>query len=510
MLPHPPESHTTRDPLPDEPRPREASAAGAAGAVQPLSRRVDQFARQIATMRRHTATLRRPARATRPDAAADGAVDRLPRNVLDDLHGALESLHAAEEELYRQHEELGRMQATLDEERRRARALFDESPVPALVTGADGTIRDANRAALALLGVDAEELARRPLTAFVAPDDRRAFRDRLDAPPGAPGAEVELSATLLPRAGAPIDAVVVGREAVDPANPAERVVHWALRDVTAERASARERVRLQEELEGRVAARTRELATRTAEVETASREKSTFLATLSHEIRTPVTAIVGYADLLETGIGGPLTTAQRSYVDRLRASTGHLLSLVEGVLDLAKVEAGRVTLDLRPWPAHDVVEDALSMVRPQAEARGLQLTHGCASVEAPVATGDRHRVRQVLVNLLANAIRFTPDGGTVSVRCGRADAPPADAATIGDGPWCWIAVADTGVGIPPGSLAAVFEAFVQTEPPGGGGGSGLGLTISRRLARLMRGDVVAKSEPGRGSTFTLWLPATAG
>jgi PAS domain S-box-containing protein len=515
MLPQP--DHARRNPSPvatDDRRPRAEPPAGegrvADAADDPFARRVDQFARQIATMRRHACELRRHA-APPADVAQRPAAESA--RLLDDLIAALESLNTAEEELQQQHEELGLMHAALERERLRYQSLFDDAPVPYLVTGADGMIREANHAAVMLLGVNAAALAHKPLAAFVAPDDRSDFRERLAALPLAEGAQVEFAVTLNPRDGVPIEALVVGECAPDPLEPKAFAVRWVVRDVTAERAAEHEIRRLNEELETRVATRTRELAARTAELEAASREKSRFLATLSHEIRTPVAAVVGYADLLEAEIGGPLTAAQRTYVDRLRASTGHLLSLVEGVLDLAKVEAGRVTLDVREWPLDATVEDALAMVRPQADGRRVRLVHACAAGQRGLddfdllVAADQHRVRQVLVNLLANAIRFTQAEGTVTVRCGVAAEAPGGSQTTGDGPWVWTAVADTGVGIPPASLAAVFEPFVQADAAPGHAGSGLGLTISRRLARLMGGDLVAQSEVGRGSVFTLWLPA---
>jgi signal transduction histidine kinase len=306
-----------------------------------------------------------------------------------------------------------------------------------------------------------------------------------------------------------VDAVVTAHCAPDPLDAATLLVGLVVRDVTAERHAEREIRRQNEELEARIAVRARELAARTLDFEAASREESRFLAALSHEVRTPITAMVGYADLLDAEIGGPLTAAQHAYVDRLRASTGQLLSLVDGVRDLSKVESGRVPLNTRARAIHAIVEDALSLVRPQAEAHGVRLVHTCAAAADPVAEADERRVRQVLVNLLASAVRHTPADGVVTVRCGRADAPPWRCATAGHVAWAWTAVADTGAGIPAGALATLFEPYEQGSAPERSGASGLGLAISRRLARLMGGDLVAESEPGRGSVFTLWLPAGA-
>lgn len=250
------------------------------------------------------------------------------------------------------------------------------------------------------------------------------------------------------------------------------------------------------------------------QAEAANDAKSQFLATMSHEIRTPINAMLGYAELLELGIGGSVNPQQRDFLARLRLSGTHLVGLVTDVLDLAKLEAGQLHVAREPAMAAAAVATALSLTFPAAEAKGIRLadSHADEPAGSCAFVGDEHRVRQVLVNLLANAVKFTPRGGTVIVSCGTiADSPPA-ASLAGGGPWAFIRIADTGRGIPPSEHAAVFEPFVQ----GAGGltrtetGTGLGLTISRRLARLMGGDLTLSSALGEGATFTLWLPAPTG
>jgi signal transduction histidine kinase/DNA-binding response OmpR family regulator len=255
------------------------------------------------------------------------------------------------------------------------------------------------------------------------------------------------------------------------------------------------------------------------EAESAARTKSEFLATMSHEFRTPLNAILGYAQLLDMGVLGPSTPAQHEHLERLQASARHLLGLIEDVLDVAKVDADR--LEVR----HDVlltgaaVAAASTIVQPQAAARGVRVVDLGAGEPGVPYRGDEHRVRQVLVNLLSNAVKFTPAGGEVTVVCGDAREPDPGArvgstggAVAPDG-WAFVRVRDTGPGIAPELLGRLFEPFVQ----GDGaltrehGGTGLGLAISRRLARLMGGDVTVRSEVGDGATFTLWLPgATSG
>ncbi|HEX2093930.1 MAG TPA: ATP-binding protein [Longimicrobiaceae bacterium] len=241
--------------------------------------------------------------------------------------------------------------------------------------------------------------------------------------------------------------------------------------------------------------------------EAASVEKSRFLATMSHEIRTPINAVLGYADLLDLGIGGPLTDAQRGYLDRVRASGRHLLALIEDVLDFARVEGGRLAMQPRRFPAAQAAEAALMLLRPQAEARGLSLELLCGpEVEY---WGDETRVQQILANLIGNATKFTEPGGTIRVTCGD-PRPDPEAELRGPGPWTCIRVEDSGIGIPADRLTAVFEPFVQVDNAltRVHQGTGLGLAISRRLARLMGGDLTVRSREGAGSVFTLWLPAS--
>lgn len=243
------------------------------------------------------------------------------------------------------------------------------------------------------------------------------------------------------------------------------------------------------------------------EAEAASTAKSDFLAKMSHEIRTPINAMMGYAELIEMGISGPVSQAQIKQLGRIRASGEHLTSLVNEILDLAKIEAGRMGVEQTNSIASDAIEAALAMVRPQATAKTIELAHhvdGDASIEY---VGDPQRVQQILANLLSNAVKFTAAGGRVTVRCGlsKRDDLSADER---DHSWACIEVEDTGVGISAGDLERVFDPFVQVDDgyTRAHGGTGLGLTISRGLAKKMGGDITVASTPGKGSRFSLWLP----
>ena len=235
--------------------------------------------------------------------------------------------------------------------------------------------------------------------------------------------------------------------------------------------------------------------------------KSQFLANTSHEIRTPLNAIIGYAELLEMGLGGPLAGKQAEYLGRIQATSQHLLGLINDVLDLAKIEAGGMQTVREPGAVLDAVTAAMALVEPQARARGLRLLNACGA-DAPAYRGDAERVRQIVVNLLSNATRFTEPGGRITVSCGTALQVPPQAETRHRGPFTYIRVEDTGAGIPPEQLDRIWDAFVQVDaaPTRKVGGSGLGLTISRHFARLMDGDITVRSQVGLGSSFVLWLP----
>jgi PAS domain S-box-containing protein len=246
----------------------------------------------------------------------------------------------------------------------------------------------------------------------------------------------------------------------------------------------------------------------------ASAAKSGFLASMSHEIRTPVNAMLGYLELLDLQIDGPLTDEQRRHLARAGASARHLLALITEVLDFSRIEADRIEVVREAFRIGDAVTDALELVAPQAQARGLKISDAVSGYAAGVAAwGDEARVRQILANLLSNAVKFTRLGdgepGRVTVSAGTATQPSPDANLEGPGPWIYVRVEDTGIGIPADRIHAIFDAFVQadmtlTRPHGG---AGLGLAISRRLARLMGGDITVRSDPGIGSRFFLWLPA---
>ena len=244
----------------------------------------------------------------------------------------------------------------------------------------------------------------------------------------------------------------------------------------------------------------REVEASRGEAEQANRAKSEFLANMSHEIRTPINAMLGYADLIEMGISGPVTGEQRTQLDRIKVSGRHLIGLIDDLLDFARLETARLSVRQRVAPASEAIQTARTVVDPQAAAKPVTLTIDVAPDTHYI--GDPQRVEQILVNLMGNAVKFTPSGGNVRVasRTVRSNGGPARAEFV---------IEDDGIGIPSHRLESVFEPFVQghggyTRPHGG---SGLGLTISRRLAELMGGQLSVESQEGVGSRFTLSLPA---
>jgi signal transduction histidine kinase len=244
-------------------------------------------------------------------------------------------------------------------------------------------------------------------------------------------------------------------------------------------------------------ARTEEAEQLRVVAEDANRAKSTFLAVMSHELRTPLNAITGYVQILEMGIHGPVTEAQLDTLARIDRSQRHLLRLVNDVLNLARIEAGRVDYQVEEVRAAELVAAVAPMIEPQLAGKEVAFTVEVAPELRVLA--DRDKAQQVLINLLGNAAKFTPAGGVVRVDAVRA---PGAAERL------HLRVHDTGVGIPPGKLDAVFEPFVQVDSSRtrAAEGSGLGLAISRNLARGMGGDLLVRSAPGEGSTFTLVLP----
>jgi signal transduction histidine kinase len=215
---------------------------------------------------------------------------------------------------------------------------------------------------------------------------------------------------------------------------------------------------------------------------------------MSHELRTPLNAIGGYVELMRLGIAGTLTPQQTDFLERVRKSQSHLLAIINDLLNYSRIEAGHVSYDIGPVPVGEILTSVLAMIEPQTAAKGLALVPAEPPADCLVQA-DRVKTEQILMNLLTNAVKFTPAGGTLRLDCRVLEERVE------------VLVHDTGVGVPRDKQTEIFEPFVQLGRTAllPGEGAGLGLAISRDLARAMGGDVTVESEPGHGSTFVLSL-----
>jgi signal transduction histidine kinase len=267
-----------------------------------------------------------------------------------------------------------------------------------------------------------------------------------------------------------------------------------IRDIS-EREQVEDRLRsIQEKYTRELAETNRELELRNLEIERANRLKSEFLASMSHELRTPLHTVIGFSELLLEEIEGPLNDKQKRFIGHIHKDSMHLLELINDVLDLSKIEAGRLELRREPFDVAAAIEDVLGSIRSLGSAKAMQLT---TSVSVPSALyADRVRFKQVIYNLLSNAVKFTPQGGKIHVN-----------ARVLDG-FLQITVTDNGIGIAKEQHASVFDKFHQVGATTKGvrEGTGLGLAITKHLVEQHGGRISLESEPGKGSCFTITVP----
>jgi PAS domain S-box-containing protein len=425
----------------------------------------------------------------------------------EDLMTAFEELSVAEEELRTQQETLVETHNLLEIERNlleiqrnRYHTLFDLAPDPYVVTDGAGIIEEANAAASALLGPTSRQLVGKALVTFVDGRSRSEFQTQLSALGNGVHVEKWMIETIV-RDGRPatVEATVATLET---RSDGRCSLCWLLRDMSARRETEESMQALNRSLNARVAQRTRELElalegeqTARKDAEAANRIKSELFARLSHEFRTPLHAVSGYLEILQQNIHGGLNAEQRRDVGRIHQAQEHLLTLVNMILDFAKLEGGPIELAMAEIPIEETLRGAEALVAPQFAKKGVTYTHQSGD-ESLSVFADREKVQQIVVNLLANAVKFTPAGGSVEL-----DWRVEDEVLL-------VRVRDTGSGVPADKIEQIFEPFVQLRAPGSvpGGGTGLGLPISRDLARAMGGDVTATSNLGVGSVFALSLP----
>ncbi|MDI6713100.1 MAG: PAS domain S-box protein [Anaerosomatales bacterium] len=378
-------------------------------------------------------------------------------------------------------------QRALAESEARYRTIFEESEQAMLLVDPVGArIVDANAAAAALYGWTEAELESKSIADLSAHDGLDVVLSEVDKALHAGqhfGAyqhrtasgeirDVEIYATPLWFSG-------------------KQMLFTVVMDVTARKEVERELERYRRGLEDEVAERTAQLEEAYEQLESANRAKDEFLRSMSHELRTPLNSVIGFARLLEQELPGPLNDEQKKQIRMIRDSGMHLLSLVDDVLDLSRIEEGRVKVERVDVDLGVLARDAVAAVKPLADEKGLVLElRGEPSLRCAT---DPQLVRQIVWNLLSNAIKYTSQGSvTVSVEDAGAAAR--------------IAVADTGPGMASDQIEHAFDAFTRFRPPGDSPGTGLGLAISKRLAELLGARLLVESTPGVGSTFTLEIP----
>ena len=250
-----------------------------------------------------------------------------------------------------------------------------------------------------------------------------------------------------------------------------------------------------EELQESYASLERKVEERTHELEVANKHKSEFLANMSHELRTPLNAIIGFSEVLQERMFGEMNEKQSEYIGDIHGSGRHLLSLINDILDLSKIEAGRMELDLAKFHVPSAIDNALTLMRERASRHFITLSSALDERLGEI-TADERKFKQILLNLLSNAVKFTPEGGKINVRARRLDGNVE------------IAVSDTGIGIAREDHAAVFEEFRQVgnDYTKKSEGTGLGLALTRKFVELHGGGIRLESELGKGSTFTFTVP----
>ena len=366
---------------------------------------------------------------------------------------------------------------SLRESEARLRNTVQSAPYPLMLHAEDGEILQLSQAWTALTGYDAAQLFN------TAEWSNRAFADD-------PEGQALLSSHDMLENGS----VELGERQVRIADGTERT--WDFHRVALGALPDGRRLTLTAAVD---ITEYRELVERERsarqEAEAANAAKSQFLATMSHELRTPLNAIQGYTQLLALEVRGPITPPQREDLERIERSQRHLLSLINDVLNFAKIEAGHVSMVSEPVDLSEVFDSIREFVEPQLQEKDIQFTLS-HTVPGELICGDGDKVRQILINLLSNAIKFTPRGGLIELKCSADDE------------MFHVTVRDTGMGIPADKLQAIFEPFVQVNRDYSSKhqGTGLGLSISRDLARRMEGDLTVTSTYGEGASFVLSLP----
>ncbi len=392
-------------------------------------------------------------------------------------------------------EELRDQARKLAREGQRFRQLLEAAPDAIMEVDRDGNIVLLNKITERMFGYERDELLGKPVEMLIPLEARGAHvghRGQFWTKPSTRpmGTGLRLEGQRKDGSRLPVEISLSPVEFDDGFRVAA-----IIRDVT-ERRLADEHLRaVQEAYTAELAAKNRELELRNQEVERASHLKSEFLSGMSHELRTPLHTIIGFTELLAEEIQGPLNDKQRRFVNHIHRDSQHLLALINDVLDLSKIESGRLELHREAFHVAGALEETISSVHPKAEAKSIEIE--TRAPESISIFADRLRFKQILYNLLSNAVKFTPAGGAVRIE------------VVETGQGVEISVEDTGIGIAPGEHEAIFDKFYQVgqRQAGGMDGTGLGLAITRRLVEEHGGSIWLKSEPGAGSVFSFRIPA---
>lgn len=402
---------------------------------------------------------------------------------LEELCVALEELRIAEDELRQQNEALIEARYQEELERQRYQELFEFAPDGYMVTDIYGKILEANSVAAKLLNLSQHFLIGKPLINFVPDEYRRTFRSILNQLPKIQRVQ-EWEIKLWQRGDCPIhqeqfDAALTV-ETVRNGNGTVMALRWLLRDISARKQAE---------------AQLRQTQLQNLHLVEADRLKTQFIATLSHELRTPMTAILGFSNLLQQQLQQRQENHMTDMVERIFRNGKHLLGLIEEMLDFSKLRSNRLELRLEPFDLMALVTETTEEMRVLAEQKALEL-HVELAEASLIVTHDRLRVRQILMNLLSNAIKFT-ESGRVMVEV---EALPADRILL--------QVSDTGIGIHPNDQKHIFNEFWQADQSTSRqyGGTGLGLAITHNLVKIMQGTITVESQPGQGTRFRVELP----
>jgi PAS domain S-box-containing protein len=379
---------------------------------------------------------------------------------------------------------------------RRFRELLEAAPDAILKVDHAGKIVLMNRATESLFGYTREELTGQPVEILVPQAARQAHVDRRagywEHPVNRPmGRGLTLSAVRKDGTEFPVE---ISLSPVD--TETEVKVVAIIRDVTGRKRIEAEMRSMELRFNETLASTNAELERRNSEVERADQLKSEFLASMSHELRTPLHTIIGFSELLSEEIEGVLNEKQRRFVGHILRDSKHLLELINDILDLSKIESGNVELHPEVFTASTELTEVVDSIRPGADSKSIRIK---TRIEDDlVLRADRVRFREVLYNLLSNALKFTPSGGCITVAADEGDSPG----------FCRFAVEDTGIGILPGQEKAIFDKFYQvgSTTKGVREGTGLGLTITRHIVELHGGNIWVESEVGKGSCFRFTMP----